>query len=120
MATIPFSSSFLSFFLFIISTLLFLSSSSSNKLGFAFAGREKIESNHLHHTHTLQVSSLLPSTTCGPSSKGFSQNFSLSLSLSLCVREKSNPLLISLDFLHLNNSYRILICCLASYYYRYC
>lgn len=74
MAT-PISSSFLSFFL-LSSTLLILSSS-KNKLGFAFAGRETIESSHLHHT--VLVSSLLPSTTCGPSTKGPNSNSKASL-----------------------------------------
>ncbi|KAG6706703.1 hypothetical protein I3842_07G233900 [Carya illinoinensis] len=39
-------------------------------LGFASEGRETIEKNLLHHTHTVQVSSLLPSTICTPSTKG--------------------------------------------------
>lgn len=55
--------------LFFVSVLVFLSSLKS--LGFAIEGRETIEEkNLLHHTHTVQVSSLLPSTTCTPSTKG--------------------------------------------------
>ena len=99
MAT-PISSSFLGFFL-LTTLLVFLSS--SKKLGFASAGRQKIESNnHLlhHHTHhTVEVSSLLPSTTCSPSTKGVYhttlKSLSLSLSLSLSPPSYTHDLLIS-------------------------
>ena len=48
----------------------------------AHEARETTESYHLHYTHTVQVSSLIPSSTCTASTKGLT--LSLSLSLSLC------------------------------------
>ena len=71
-------SSFLGFLL--LSTLVFLCS--LKKL----EGRETIESNQLYHSHTVKVISLLPSTICSPSTKGYHtalKSLSLSLSLSL-------------------------------------
>ena len=45
----------------------------------AHEARETTESYHLHHTHTVQVSSLIPSSTCTASTKGLTLSLSLSL-----------------------------------------
>ena len=47
----------------------------------AHEAREITESYHLHHTHTVQVSSLMPSSTCTASTNGLTLSLSLSLSL---------------------------------------
>ena len=44
----------------------------------AHEAREITESYHLHHTHTVQVSSLIPSSTCTASTKGLTLSLSLS------------------------------------------
>ena len=44
----------------------------------AHEARETTESDHLNHTHTVQVSSLMPSSTCTASTKGLTLSLSLS------------------------------------------
>ncbi|XP_030951192.1 aspartyl protease family protein At5g10770-like [Quercus lobata] len=46
---------------------------------YAHEVRKSTESYHLHHTHTVQVSSLLPSTTCSASTKGPNREASLTV-----------------------------------------
>ncbi|KAL4650681.1 hypothetical protein ACB092_01G105900 [Castanea dentata] len=52
---------------------------------YAHEVRKSTESYHLHHTHTVQVSSLLPSTTCSASAKGPNREASLT------VKHKHGP-----------------------------
>ena len=48
----------------------------------AHEARETTESDHLNHTHTVQVSSLMPSSTCTASTKGLTLSLSLKSSWS--------------------------------------
>ncbi|KAF3944417.1 hypothetical protein ACB098_01G096200 [Castanea mollissima] len=68
------TTSFLRFLFFNI--LVFLCT--LDNLGFALQPRE-LESEHLTHMHTLDVSSLIPSTTCSPSTKGSNKRASLTV-----------------------------------------
>ena len=55
----------------------------SLKSGFAFEGRESAESHHVQPTHhNVHITSLMPSSACSPSPKGFLSFIFISLSLS--------------------------------------
>ncbi|ONI32989.1 hypothetical protein PRUPE_1G397900 [Prunus persica] len=70
---IIFSSSFLRFFMGFFSVLLCLILCSFEN-GFASAARDTKPHLLPHTTHTVEVNSLLPATTCSPSTKGHNNN----------------------------------------------
>ncbi|CAL8995949.1 unnamed protein product [Prunus brigantina] len=67
------SSSFLRFFMVFFSVFLCLILSSFEN-GFALAARDTKPHLLPHTTHTVEVNSLLPATTCSPSTKGHNNN----------------------------------------------
>ncbi|KAI5354076.1 hypothetical protein L3X38_006971 [Prunus dulcis] len=67
------SSSFLRFFMGFFSVFLCLSHCSFEN-GFALAARDTKPHRLPHTTHTVEVKSLLPPTTCSPSTKGHNNN----------------------------------------------
>ncbi|XWS70532.1 hypothetical protein CRYUN_Cryun03dG0055800 [Craigia yunnanensis] len=64
---------------FLSAYLLLLCLVCSLKEGYASGRRETAESYHLQHSHTIQVSSLLPSSFCSSSAKAFDKKSSLTV-----------------------------------------
>ncbi|XP_050268215.1 aspartyl protease family protein At5g10770-like isoform X1 [Quercus robur] len=62
----------------------------------AYEARETTESYHLNHTHTVQVSSLLPSSTCTASTKGPKREASLTVKHKYgpCFQSNKDQLLV--------------------------
>ena len=68
-----------------VTCILYIYSFSAFLCLHAHEARETTESYHLHYTHTVQVSSLIPSSTCTASTKGLTLSLSLSLSQIIMV-----------------------------------